>query len=170
MSISVKTRKMLWGRSGNICAMPECRLELFVDETVTDDNSLIGEECHIIAQKPDSPRGDSSYPEEKLDCYNNLILLCANHHKIVDDQPNKYTVEFLKQLKIEHENWVQESLRDYDQKQQREEEIYAHYMDEWVERTHLDEWKPWSSWILSHGQPQLSVSLSNELYQTSLDT
>lgn len=110
MSISIKTHKMLWGRSGNRCALEECRKELVMDATETDDESLIGEECHIIANSTNGPRGDTSIQED-LDKYENLILLCRIHHKIIDDQPNTYTVERLKKIKATHEKWVRDSLQ-----------------------------------------------------------
>ena len=56
MSISLKTHKMLWGRSGNRCAFPDCQKELVMDATEIDDESLIGEECHIISKNPNNPR------------------------------------------------------------------------------------------------------------------
>ena len=59
MSISLKTHKMLWGRSGNMCAFPNCKKELVMDESETDDASVIGEEAHIIARKENGPRGKS---------------------------------------------------------------------------------------------------------------
>ena len=42
----------------------------------------------------------------------NLILLCRNHHKEIDDISNVsiYTKEMLHQIKHEHEKWVSESL------------------------------------------------------------
>ena len=43
MGISLKTHKMLWGRAANRCAFPECRRELVMDASETDDKSLIGE-------------------------------------------------------------------------------------------------------------------------------
>ncbi len=50
MTIRDKTRKILWGRSENRCAI--CKYELISDETQVDDESIIGEECHIISEKP----------------------------------------------------------------------------------------------------------------------
>ena len=47
MSVSNKTRKLLWGRSGNHCAF--CLQELVMDATVADDDSIVGDESHIIA-------------------------------------------------------------------------------------------------------------------------
>ncbi len=106
MSILLKTHKLLWGRSGNKCAIPECRNDLIADETETDDESIIGDEAHIVARNSDGPRGISDMTSDERDKYDNLILLCRKHHKIVDDQPNYYTVEKLKEIKQQHEVWA----------------------------------------------------------------
>ena len=108
MSISDKTRKILWGRSGNRCAI--CKNELVIDATGKDDESVVAEECHIISPKQKGPRNDSSYPVEKLDSYDNLILLCRTHHKMVDDQSASFTVSILRQMKSNHEVWVSQKL------------------------------------------------------------
>src|SRR5205085_1467643 len=47
VAISDKTRKLLWGRSGNRCAI--CRRTLSVDGTVVDAEAVVGEECHIVS-------------------------------------------------------------------------------------------------------------------------
>ncbi len=94
MPISDKTRKILWGRSGNRCAV--CRLELVVDRTSADDESVVGEECHIISEKGRGPRNDPAFPADQIDKPENLILLCCVHHKMIDDQYETYTVELLK--------------------------------------------------------------------------
>jgi len=91
MSISQKTRQMLWGRAAGRCAFPDCRKLLFMNASETDDESLIGEECHIIARKSSGPRGKSLLTAKERDDYNNLILICRVHHKQVDDQRNTYT-------------------------------------------------------------------------------
>jgi hypothetical protein len=67
-----------------------------------DDPSVIGEEAHIVAQKADGPRGNPDFTGD-LDHYNNLILLCRKHHKIVDDQVTEWSIERLRQTKAEHE-------------------------------------------------------------------
>src|SRR5208282_508551 len=97
---------MLWGRAANRCAV--CRRELVVDATETDDPSVIGEECHIVAQAVDGPRGDSGLTLERRDVYSNLVLLCNVDHKVVDDQPQHYSVQYLANLKASHEKWVKE--------------------------------------------------------------
>lgn len=124
MSIGIKTRKMLWGRAANRCAHPECKLELVMNETETDDESIIGDEAHIVAQKQNGARGDSNFPIEKIDKCGNLILLCKIHHKLVDDQFNTFSVEVLQDMKIEHENWVKEKL-DYNDQKQKDDAVNA---------------------------------------------
>jgi hypothetical protein len=48
-----KDVKMLWGRSGNRCAI--CKIEL----TPVGSESVLGEMAHIIADKQKGPRGES---------------------------------------------------------------------------------------------------------------
>ena len=88
MPISDKTRKTIWGLSGNRCAFPGCNNELYL--TVGESNSLVGEECHICARNAGGPRFDPSLTEAEVNDYSNLILLCSIHHKLVDDNPKHY--------------------------------------------------------------------------------
>ena len=164
MAISLKTRKMLWGRAANRCALPSCHLELVIDATETDDETLVGEECHIVAKSPDGPRGDSSLTPEQRDKYGNLILLCAVHHKLVDDQPGEYTVERLQQMKQEHENWVRDSLGVFDPAKQRDDEQYADLIQEFCDRVDIDNWQNWSSWVLGGGgYPRIRTEIHAKL-------
>jgi hypothetical protein len=110
MSISDKTRKVLWGRSGNRCTI--CKNELVVDSSGQDDESVIADECHIISSKPNGPRHDTLYPVDKLDSYDNMILLCRTHHKMVDDQTATFTANILRQMKSNHEVWVSQKLAE----------------------------------------------------------
>lgn len=105
MPITDKTRKALWARSGNRCAI--CRLELVQKPDGTEENLIIGEECHIRPSKPGGPRGSDN---TGLDDYNNLLLLCANDHKRVDELTEVYTVETLLLIKAMHETWVKTTL------------------------------------------------------------
>jgi hypothetical protein len=151
MSISLKTHKMIWGRSGNMCAFPDCRKTLVVDETSTDDPSIIGEEAHIVAQKYDGPRGSSPLTSEQRDKYDNLILLCSTHHKVVDDQYIEYTVEKLQQFKNRHEQWVKENLFA-DLTRIKDDEIYATYIESFISLTDLHNWNIWTSYILGFSE------------------
>jgi len=108
MTISNRTRKLLWGYSGNRCAY--CRRELIMDATTQDDESVVGDECHIVSDKSNGPRYNSEFLIDEIDSYPNLILLCRIHHKMVDDQSEKFTADFLRRLKAEHTSWIAETL------------------------------------------------------------
>ncbi|GAB6124319.1 HNH endonuclease [Humidesulfovibrio idahonensis] len=137
MAIKLKTRVMLWGRSGNLCAY--CRKPLEEPTLDGEDVSLAGEACHIVADSVDGPRGKSELTKEERDKYINLILLCNTHHKLVDDFPEKYTVDFLNNMKSSHETWVKTTL-GYDQKAQKDKEYYTMIIDKWEELCHISEW------------------------------
>lgn len=115
MAITDRTRKVLWGRSGNRCAL--CRCELVMESSIEGDlEAVVGDECHIIGQKPDAARGDLGLGLQDLDDYENLILLCKTHHKLVDDQPEKFGADFLCNLRAVHENWVKACLEPHKQR------------------------------------------------------
>jgi hypothetical protein len=165
MSISVKTRKILWGRAANRCAMPDCRNELVIsvgDEQAGDeDPSVIAEECHITSRKTDGARHDPALSPKQRDEYDNLILLCRNHHVEVDYRPDVYGVEDLKNMRKNHESWVRENLNVFEADRQRNDEVYAGYVDEWVDRAALDDWEAWASGLTSF--PCLAEARKKEL-------
>lgn len=145
---------MLWGRSGNMCAFPNCKKDLVMDESETDDSSIIGEEAHIIAKKENGARGKSDLTLKERDRYNNLILLCRIHHKLIDDQEKTYPVEDLIKFKRNHEKWVKDNLSQ-DTVKQREDEVYSHYIDKFIELAEIENWKGWTSFIFGGGQPHI---------------
>jgi hypothetical protein len=153
---------MLWGRAAGRCSKPECRQYLFEDETEADDATLVGENCHIVAEADDGPRGNSSMPVEQRNDYPNLILLCRNHHKVIDAQENTYSVEVLHQMKRDHEAWVKEQL-EFDQAKQFDDEQYAGIIDEWERLAHVDRWLGWASYVLSSDHPRMESGLDRDL-------
>jgi hypothetical protein len=154
MSILLRTHKMLWGRSGNLCAFPDCRKELVMDVSETDDASIVGEEAHIVAQKRDGPRGESDLTAEQRNLYGNLILLCSAHHKVVDDHQDVYPVEKLTEMKRSHEAWVRLNLNS-DLVKQKDDEDYSSHVDKFIELAEANEWKGWTSFVFSAGQPHI---------------
>lgn len=154
MGISLKTHKILWGKSGNKCSFPDCKIDLVMDESETDDPSVVGEEAHIVARKKNGPRGISELTKEQRDKYNNLILLCSVHHKVIDDQETTYTIELLKQYKKEHENWVNQNL-SIDKIKERDDIVYAGYIDTIIELADINSWKGWTSYVFGGGSPSM---------------
>jgi len=112
MGISDKTRKVLWGRSGSLCAF--CKTHLVIDASKFDPEAVVGDECHIVSSASNGPRHDPSVDQGLIDGMDNLILLCRVHHKLVDDQPETFSADTLKQLKANHEKWVKERLSEPD--------------------------------------------------------
>src|SRR5688572_319939 len=110
MPTTDKNRKILWARSGNRCAI--CRVQLVVERTAKDSESIVGEECHIISSAPTGPRHEPSFPPEAFDAPDNLILLCAIHHKMIDDQYETYSAPVVRSIKQNHASWVETKLRD----------------------------------------------------------
>ena len=83
---------------GNQCAFPGCRNRL-VDKV----DVLIGEVCHICADKPGGKRYDPQQTEAERQALANLIVLCPNHHTVVDSDDTDYTVAALREMKRQHE-------------------------------------------------------------------
>jgi hypothetical protein len=108
LAISSKTRKMLWARSGNQCAI--CQQGLILQAVGDVDASVVGDECHIVADSPAGPRGGRRDLAPDIDGYDNLILLCRNHHKLIDDRTAYYSVARLQRVKQLHEKTIRERL------------------------------------------------------------
>lgn len=106
MAPSNKDLRTLYQKSGNRCAFPGCRRTLTHFEEASGYHVNLSEVAHIVAQSPGGPRGDYPLSLEKRDLYENLILLCEEHHHVVDDQRYLYTVERLRQIKADHEAMI----------------------------------------------------------------
>jgi hypothetical protein len=98
VAISAADRKRLRDGAGGECSFRDCR----VRENL--------EESHIVADKPEGPRGDASFTKAQLDAHDNRTLLCPNHHSIVDGNPSEWTVEKLRMMKAEHEQDIARRL------------------------------------------------------------
>jgi len=114
MTLSVHDRKILWARAGNRCSYHYegviCDEELVISEA--ERQTLVGIECHIVSKKAGKSRYIADFPNR--DKYVNLILMCGKHHKIIDDNQGKYTIEVLRSMKREHEGSVKKRLADKD--------------------------------------------------------
>ncbi|MEK6642434.1 MAG: hypothetical protein AABZ08_00875 [Planctomycetota bacterium] len=86
--------------SGNLCAFPECSTPLVDPKS----GSIVGEICHIKGDKPGAARYDAAQTNEQRHGFDNLLLLCNVHHKIVDDDHTGYTADRLLQVKQQHES------------------------------------------------------------------
>lgn len=87
----------LYLKSGNQCAFPDCTRVM-----INKDGVFVGQICHIEAAMPDGQRFNLKQTNEDRRDYENLILMCYEHHKITDDV-DKFPVGRLKKLKKSHE-------------------------------------------------------------------
>ena len=87
--------------SGNQCAEPTCDKKLIAE----DNLSIISKICHIEAASENGPRWNASMTGDERRDFSNLILLCDEHHTIIDNKDNelKFPVSLLKKWKAEHE-------------------------------------------------------------------
>lgn len=102
--------KQLWALSAGRCNYPSCRTVCVIKST-RDGQAIVGDIAHVIAHSASGPRFDATYSTQSLDSYDNWILLCPNHHRLVDSLPSAYPTQVLRRWKLEHELWVHESLQ-----------------------------------------------------------
>jgi len=108
MGVSQKQLKILWGKAGARCSFTNCNKDLIIEEE-GGNSTIIGYTAHIRSEKVNGPRYDPNYEKSELNKYKNLIVLCHEHHKLVDENPEDYPAEILEEMKEEHE----EKIRDY---------------------------------------------------------
>ena len=100
---SQKTLKILFALSGNKCAYPECENTVIEPSTEKSDAIVFARICHIYAISVNGPRGKIGLTSAELNSPDNLILLCPNHHTVVDGQHETYPAKMLKEWKRQHE-------------------------------------------------------------------
>ena len=76
----------------------------------SNPSAIIGDIAHIEANSDSGPRANTSLTNRQRDSYPNLILLCPNHHRIVDRREPTYTVETLRQWKCDSESRLTTAL------------------------------------------------------------
>lgn len=105
--LSQETIKVLWGISGSRCA--KCRTNIILERDGKDP-SPIAQMAHIEGLNPNSARYNPDMTDEQRNSIENLILLCPTCHTTIDKDPQQYTVSRLKEIKKDHEEWIDEQL------------------------------------------------------------
>lgn len=70
--------------------------------------------CHIRARKRGGPRFDASQTDEGRHAFENLILLCGRHSKVIDSEPTFYTRSKIENFKASHERPTENELSTSD--------------------------------------------------------
>jgi hypothetical protein len=102
-SYSSKTLKVLFGLSGNKCAVPGCNNPIIKGGTDLSDELVVGQICHIYAASDDGPRGKPGLTAAQKNAPSNLILCCPTHHVVVDGQHMDYPASKLLEWKSAQE-------------------------------------------------------------------
>ncbi len=96
--ITEKTIKRLYALSGNQCAFPSCNITLVSSGSEINFSNI----CHIEAAEPGGQRYNTKSNDDYRRSYENLMLLCANHHLETNDVV-KYSESILQEMKKNHE-------------------------------------------------------------------
>lgn len=97
-------RKLVAILSGYRCSFPDCNQELTINGT------FIGEIASIEALTASGPRYNDKADPGVLVTPENYLLLCPNHHRVIDHQPEIFTVRWLKEAREKHFDRIREAL------------------------------------------------------------
>lgn len=98
-----KTRLFLFVRAGGRCEFDGCNRYL-LEHHLTKTDGIFAQMAHIWAFSALGPRGHKRPGKAYVHADSNLILLCPECHKLVDDDPERYTATVLRKYKKAHED------------------------------------------------------------------
>ena len=102
-NFSSKVKELLAKRVGYICSNPDCRKHTIAPNSNEDKITNIGEAAHITAAAFGGPRYDDSLSLSERKSITNGIWLCSNCATLIDRDELTYTVDLLKEWKIQAE-------------------------------------------------------------------
>ena len=109
MRPSDKTFKLIWGQFAAKCAI--CHKSL-IRKAVSKKPCLVGEVAHIIGESKRAARGSHPMPLARRNEPNNLLLLCREDHKIIDDDESAYTIAKVHAIREEYVQWLESQLAE----------------------------------------------------------
>jgi hypothetical protein len=92
-------------RSGGRCEFAGCNKYLF-EHALTLKGGNFSEHAHIVAFSEAGPRGREGIRPSDIHSPDNLMLLCAECHKLIDDNPADYPRTVLEKYKRDHEERI----------------------------------------------------------------
>lgn len=102
-----KIQVALWAKAGGRCEYRGCNEDLTGDLIAGREDGKFGFIAHIVADSAGGPRGDVTRSPLLAQDLNNLMLLCAKHHKGVDvDFLADHPEDVLLEMKAEHEDRI----------------------------------------------------------------
>jgi len=105
-SITHKNQNLLWAISGGRCEYEGCNKILHTD-ILTKKRHNSAYIAHIVADAPNGPRGDVRRSKLLCDDISNLMLLCNEHHNLIDKYDiARHTESRLLLMKQKHEERI----------------------------------------------------------------
>ena len=104
------TKNTMAKRVGHRCSNPRCGLSTSGPQDDPAGAVNVGVAAHIIAASEDGPRGDSSLSLDERRGLDNGIWLCQKCHKLVDNDPLRYTVEVLRDWRARAEQRARDEI------------------------------------------------------------
>lgn len=104
-SIPESTKLKLWVKSAGRCEFKGCNKPVWYNGLTLSEGNF-AEVAHIIGSSKDGPRGTEQSEELQVD-FHNLMLLCQQCHKEIDNHPERYPIELLRTWKQEHEDRIE---------------------------------------------------------------
>lgn len=99
------TQRRLFAASAGYCQNPGCSNELFID--ASGKSIHIAEMAHVFAANDGGPRAKRDMSEEERGAFENLVMLCANCHTMVDKAPEAFPDHIMLHWKHEHAHKLQ---------------------------------------------------------------
>lgn len=116
-NFTYRTKMQIMRDCGSRCAFPGCNKPVVNTKISEEEENLgfiQGEISHIYSASK-GPRYDPSIPIEEIKSRENGILLCSTHHALVDNNPSRYDVIYLKKIRKSHFAKQIKSLFDIDE-------------------------------------------------------
>lgn len=106
--VTAQVRNVLWARAAGRCQYCGCNKPL-IGDLVSGNPKLVGAlVAHIVAAKPNGPRGDAVRSHKLVNDVNNLMLLCYDHHRLIDVEDEEGHPEpALLAMKAAHEERIE---------------------------------------------------------------
>ncbi|MBB3999093.1 SAVED domain-containing protein [Aureimonas pseudogalii] len=106
-NVGPKKHAALWAFSAGRCQYRGCNRELVGDLISGNEDGTFGFVAHVVADSAQGPRGDPVRSPELAKSLENLMLLCATHHKLIDvEEVEEHSEAVLLEMKREHEERI----------------------------------------------------------------
>lgn len=101
-----KTKRLIYALSAGYCQYEGCSKRVLGDD-VTERVFNTGQVAHNVGARANGPRGDAERSTDMADDVENVMLLCYDHHRLVDEfDPGGHPENRLRSMKRAQEHRV----------------------------------------------------------------